>query len=160
MNASEVRQKHKDYLFPATANYYAEPIVVDRAKGLRVTDKDGRTYLDFFGGILTVSLGHCEERIAGRVREQMGRLQHTSTLYPNEHIVGLAERLAELTPGALRKSFFTNSGSEADETAIALARMHTGTLEIVALRHGYSGRTLVASNLTAHASYRHGQFRK
>lgn len=154
MTSEEVRRKHKEWLFPATANYYAEPIVIDRAKGLRVTDKDGRTYLDFFGGILTVSMGHCEPRITGRVTEQLQRLQHTSTLYPNEWIVGLAERLAQITPGALRKSFFTNSGSEADETAIALARMHTGVLEIVALRHGYSGRTLVASNLTAHAAWR------
>jgi 4-aminobutyrate aminotransferase-like enzyme len=84
----------------------------------------------------------------------MKRLQHTSTLYPNVPIVSLAEKLAQITPGRLQKSFFTNSGSEAVETAILLAQLYTGSHEIIALRHGYSGATLLTMNITAHGNYR------
>jgi 4-aminobutyrate aminotransferase len=154
MDAKTVREKHAQFLFPSVINYYKEPLVFERGEGTRLVDVDGRSYLDFFGGILTVSLGHCHGRVTSRVIEQLGRLQHTSTLYPNEAIVSLAERLAQLTPGRLRKSFFTNSGTEADETAVMLARLHTGHHDVVALRHCYSGRSMLAIALTAHAAWR------
>jgi 4-aminobutyrate aminotransferase len=154
MDAKTVREKHAQFLFPSVINYYKEPLVFERGEGTRLVDVDGRSYLDFFGGILTVSVGHCHPRITGRIVEQLKRLQHTSTLYPNEPIVSLAERLAQLTPGRLRKSFFTNSGTEADETAVMLARLHTGQHDVVALRHCYSGRSMLAIALTAHAAWR------
>ncbi|HET6611020.1 MAG TPA: aspartate aminotransferase family protein, partial [Kofleriaceae bacterium] len=154
MDAKTIREKHDELLFPCVANYYEEPIVIDRAKGISVFDVDGREYLDFFGGILTVSLGHCQEDVVTAVRDQVARLGHVSTLYPTEGLVRAADRLARLTPGKLKKSFFSNSGTEADETAVMLAKIHTGRQEIIALRHGYSGRSMLAGTLTAHASWR------
>ena len=156
MKRDEVLQKHKQYLFPCVVNYYAQPLVVDHARAQYIFDTDGRRYLDFFGGILTISVGHCNEKVTGKVKAQIDRLQHTSTLYPNQAIVALAEKLAQITPGKLQKSFFTNSGTEANETAVLLARMATGSFEVVALRHGYSGHSLVAKSLTGQAPWRRG----
>ena len=114
----------------------------------------GNKYLDFFGGILTVSVGHCNPKITSKVNAQVNRLQHTSTLFPTEHIVALAEKIAQITPGNLQSSFFTNSGTEANEAAILLARMATGSFDVVALRHAYSGGSALAKAVTAHAPYR------
>ena len=155
MDGKTVREKQAKYLLESTINYYAEPIAFSRGKGVTLTDTEGRDYLDFFGGILTVSLGHCHEPIAARVAEQVRTLQHTSTLYPNEWIVALAEKMAQITPDGLNRSFFTNSGTEADETAILMAKMHAGGAgDILALRHCYSGRSMLAINLCAQAGWR------
>ncbi len=149
-------QKHKEFLFPCVANYYKEPLVIDRGEGCYLYSKDGKKYLDFFGGILTVSIGHCNPKVTEKINEQTKKLQHTSTLYPTENIVKLAEKLAKITPGKLQKSFFTSSGTEAVETAIFMAQHFTGNQEIIALRHGYSGRSFLAMSLTAHSAWRHG----
>lgn len=154
MDAATVRAKHKEFLFPCVANYYEEPIVLSEGQGSFVRDVDGREYLDFFGGILTLGLGHCHPDVVAAVQQQVATLGHTSTLYPTEQIVSVAERLARVTPGRLKKSFFTASGTEADETAILLAKIFTGRQEIIALRHGYSGRSLTALSLTGHAQWR------
>jgi 4-aminobutyrate aminotransferase len=160
LSPEEVRAKHKELLFPNIANYYKKPLVLDRAAGLSVWDVEGREYLDFFGGILTVSVGHCHPRVVSAIAEQAKRLGHTSTLYQNEAMVSFAERMSRLTPierkdGRAPKVFFTNSGSEADETALVTARLFTGSNEVMALRYGYSGRTAVGMTLTAHAGWRH-----
>ncbi len=152
--ASEIREKHARYLWPSVANYYQEPIALQSGNGLRLRDYDGKEYLDFFGGILTVSIGHCDPRVTEPLKAQIDRLGHVSTLFPTLPIVELAERLARLAPGELSKSFFTASGTEADETAVALAQVYTGAQEIIALRHGYSGRSMLAQSLTAHAPWR------
>ncbi len=152
--AADVRAKHKQYLLGAVGNYYAEPVVLDSGRGMRVRDVDGREYLDFFGGILTVSIGHCDPRVTTPLKAQIDRLGHVSTLYPTVPIVELAERLARITPGKLQKCMFTASGTEADETAVVLAQVYTGAQEIIALRHGYSGRSILAQSLTAHSAYR------
>ena len=149
-----IREKHEEYLFPATIQYYAEPIVLTEGKGLRVRDADGNEYLDFFGGILTVSVGHANEKVNAAVRAQLDRLSHVSTLYPTLPAVELAERLARITPGPLKQSCFTASGTEADETAVMMAQLATGSTEVVALRHGYSGRSMLAQSLTGHSSWR------
>ncbi len=152
--SAEVRAKHKKFLFASVANYYEEPVVLESGKGSRLKDLDGKTYLDFFGGILTVSLGQANERVNAALHAQIDRLGHVSTLYPTLPIVELAEKLVGTAPGKLDKAFFTASGTEADETAVALAQMYTGRQELIALRHGYSGRSLLAQSLTAHARYR------
>ena len=154
MNSKDIRDRHAQYLFPAVANFYAEPVVIDKASGCTVTDADGKEYLDWFGGILTVSVGHCHPEITEKVAAQARKLVHTSTLYPTGPMVDLAERLAGDTPGKLQKSFFTSSGTEADETAMMLARLHTGNNDIIALRHAYAGRSLLNTNITAHAPWR------
>ncbi len=156
LKTGEILAMHKEYLFPSVANYYKEPLAIDHGEGLYVYDPEGKKYLDFFGGILTISVGHCNPKVTSKINEQVNKLQHTSTLYPNEKIVALAKKLAEITPGELKKSFFTNSGTEADETAIFLAKHYTGNQEIIALRHSYSGRSLLAMSLTGHAPWRHG----
>lgn len=154
MDSNTARAKHKEFLFPCVANYYDEPVVLTRAEGTHAFDAEGRDYLDFFGGILTVSLGHCHPEVVDAVHQQMQTLGHTSAVYATEPQLRVAETLAKLTPGKLKKSFFTNSGTEADETAVMLAKIYTGQQEIIGLRHGYHGRSALNVSLTAHAPWR------
>ena len=156
LSSDEVIAKHNEYLFPSVFNYYKKPLVIDRGKGVYVYDPEGNKYLDFFGGILTVSVGHCNPKVTEKINEQVNKLQHVSTLYPTKNIGLLAEKLAEITPGKLKKSFFTNSGTEADETALFFAMQYTGSQEVIALRHSYSGRSLFAMSLTGNSTWRHG----
>src|SRR3984957_4382754 len=152
--SEEVVRKHKEYLWPAVTNFYKEPLVADHASMQYVWDIEGRKYLDFFGGILTISVGHTNPKVTGPVKAQIDRLQHLSTLYPNEAIVALAEKVAQITPGALQSSFFTSSGTEANEAAILLARMATGSYDVVALRHAYSGGSSLTKGMTGQAPWR------
>ncbi len=145
---------HREYLFQAVRPYYEEPVVLERGEGTRVWDADGTAYLDFFAGILTTSVGHCHPRVVEAVQAQAARLGHTSTLYVTGPQVEAARRLAALAPGELKRSFFTNSGSEAIETALTLARIHTGRSEVIALRQAYHGRSQMASAVTAQAPWR------
>lgn len=149
-------KKQKDYLWPCVATYYQEPLVLERGEGMHVWDDAGKRYLDCFGGVLTVSVGHANARVVKAATEQLSKLSHTSTLYVNRPQTDLAVKLAEIAPGKLKKSFFTNSGSEADETALVLARLYTGRQEIIALRHCYSGRTMAAMSVAGHSTWRHG----
>ena len=153
-NADDVRSKHSEFLWPSQATYYDESLVLERGSGMHVEDADGTRYLDFFGGILTVSIGHCDSRVTGPLKAQIDRLGHVSTLYPTAPVVDLAERLAGITPGRLQKTYFTGSGSEADDTAVVLAQLFTGSQEVIALRHGYSGRGTLSQALTGHATWR------
>jgi 4-aminobutyrate aminotransferase-like enzyme len=150
----QIESLQKEYLFPCVGTYYEKPLTLVRGKGMYLTDAQGTEYLDFFGGILTVSVGHCNEDVNRAVIEQNETLQHTSTLYINEPQVRMAKKLAEVTPGDLSKSFFTSSGTEANETAVLFARIATGNSDIIALRHAYSGRSEVTMNITAHAPWR------
>ncbi len=152
--AGEILTTYRDHVFGAVKPYYKDPIVVSEAEGVRVTDVDGREYLDLFAGILTTSVGHCHPNVVERVTEQMARLGHTSTLYVNEPHAEAARLLAGISPGSLSRTFFTNSGTEAVETAVMVACMYTGRSEVVALRHAYSGRSFLTTNITAHASWR------
>lgn len=154
MNSETIRRKHKQYLFPATKNFYKQSVVVAEGKNAYVKDLEDNTYLDFFGGILTVSIGHCNDEVNNAVKAQIDKLIHVSSLYPTIPIVELAEKLVNVTPGKLEKCFFTASGTEADETAVMLAQLYTGNSELIALRYGYSGRSLLAQSLTAHSSWR------
>ena len=154
MDKKEIIDKQKKYLFSCVATYYDEPLVVDHAKDQYVYDADGKEFLDFFGGILTVSVGHCNEKVTKAIDEQTHKVQHMSTLYANEPQVLLAEKLAQITPGRLEKSFFTNSGTEANETAVLLAQIHTQCQDVITLRHSYSGRSYLALSLSAQSSWR------
>ncbi|NMP22861.1 aspartate aminotransferase family protein [Sulfobacillus harzensis] len=151
---SDVTGRQREYLAPGVSTYYTDPLVLTRGDGRRVTDDMGRSYLDFFGGILTVSIGHAHPAVTAAVSEQAARLVHTSTLYVTEPMVDLAERLAAITPGKLKKSFFTTSGTEANETAITMAQLATGNQEVVTLRHSYSGRSQVGMGLTGQANWK------
>src|SRR5687767_11254078 len=91
--SAEVRAKHQELLFPSVGTFYEEPVCLDEGKGARLKDLDGREYLDFFGGILTVSVGQTHPKVNAAVKAQIDRLGHVSTLYPTVGIVELAERL-------------------------------------------------------------------
>src|SRR5579871_5566810 len=157
MNADEIVLAGQEFLFPAVFHYYREPLVVARAKNQFVYDADGRPYLDFFGGILTVSVGHCNDRVNAAIHAQVDTLQHVSTVFATEPQAALAKKIASLTPGRrLSKSFFTNSGTEANETAILAARCYTGSSEIIALRHSYHGRSAMGMALTGQSTWRIG----
>src|SRR5438093_587740 len=93
MDSQTVRAKHKEFLFPCVANYYAEPVVITEAHGSTVKDLDGREYLDFFGGILTAGIGHSHPDFVKRIQDQVARLVHTSSVYPTVEQVTVAERI-------------------------------------------------------------------
>ncbi len=161
MNAQEQRsslsdavRKHKEFLFPAVANYYQEPIALTHGEGEHVWDDQGNEYLDCFGGVLTVSLGHAHPRINAAWKDQVDKISHTSTLYANAPQGDLAEKLAEISPGKLKKSFFSNSGTEADDTAVLAAKLATGNQEIIVLRHSYAGRSATALSSVGHKTWR------
>jgi 4-aminobutyrate aminotransferase-like enzyme len=155
MNKDEIIRKYKEYLFPSVSTYFTEPLVTDHASMQYLWDAEGRKYLDFFGGIVTISVGHANPRVTTAIKNQVDKLQHASTVFPNEAIVALAEKIAQITPGKhLTKSYFTNSGTEANETAVQLARVHTGRFEIIALRHAYAGRSQLAQSITGQNTWR------
>jgi 4-aminobutyrate aminotransferase-like enzyme len=157
MTKQEILLAQKEFLFPAVFTYYKEPLVISHARDQYVWDADGNEYLDFFGGIVTVSVGHCNDQVNSRVQEQMDKLGHISPVFANEPQAALAKKLASITPaGALTKSFFTSSGSEANETAILAARCFTGSTEIIALRHSYHGRTQGTMGLTGQSQWKLG----
>lgn len=155
----ELLARQKKVLLPQQSKmllYGDNPIAVDHAKDQWLWDVEGNQYLDFFGGILTVSVGHCNDEVVEATYEQLKTVGHTSTLYINEITIQVAEKIAALTPGRLQHCFFTNSGTEADETAIMAARMYTGNSDIISLRHAYSGRSVSMMSMTAHQPWRLG----
>src|SRR5437867_8900962 len=153
-SAMSAAEKHRRYLFPCVTTYYEQPLTLVRGEGLHVWDDAGRRYLDCFGGVLTVSVGHCHPEVTEAIVRQAQTLVHTSTLYANPVLSDLAEALAQVLPGDLHRFFFSNSGTEADETAVALARVSTGVQEVVVLRYGYSGRSLMAVAASGQAPWK------
>ncbi len=154
MTRDEIIRKKKEFIFDCVTTYYKDPLVVDHAKGQFVCDIEGRQYLDFFGGIVTVSVGHSNPKVTENIKKQMDKVQHTSTAHLTEAMVALAEKMAAIAPGRLKKCYFTNSGSEANEVAVITARMYTGNQEILALRHGYSGHTQLTKSMTGMSTWR------
>src|SRR5258708_35755150 len=147
MTKDEILKKHKQYMFPDVFSYYYDPMVTDHASMQHVWDVEGNKYLDFFGGIVTISVGHANPRVTSKIKAQVDKLQHASMVFPNEAVVALAEKIAQITPGEISQSCFTTSGTEANETAIQLARMYTGRYQVVALRPGYSARSQLPQDL-------------
>ena len=152
--SAEIVHGQREYLLPSMLHMYAEPIALAEAEGVRVRDADGHEYLDLFSGILTTSVGHCNPRVVAAVTEQMNRLGHVSTLYATEIQVEAARKIADIAPGRLKRTFFTNSGTEAVETALMMACLATGRSEIIGLRVGYHGRSFMATSVTAHSGWR------
>jgi 4-aminobutyrate aminotransferase-like enzyme len=152
--AASAAEKHRRYLFPCATTYYEQPLTLVRGEGMHVWDDAGRKYLDCFGGVLTVSVGHCHPEVTDAIVRQVQTLVHTSTLYANPPLSDLAEALAQILPGDLDRLFLTNSGTEADETAVLLARVHTGVQEVIVLRYGYSGRSMMAMAASGQAPWK------
>jgi len=142
------REKFAEYMLPLAARC-VQPIAINRASGCTMVDDQGREYLDCFAGIAVVNAGHNHPKILEAARKQMERLVHCcSYVYPSAPVADLAERLAGITPGALKKSFFSNSGAEAIEGAMRLAKQATGRKEVVALGFSFHGRTVGTLSIT------------
>ena len=157
MNTTKtILEKQRQHLWPNHILYYEEPLPLERGEGMYVWDTDGNKYLDFFAGILTTSVGHSNPVVNEHIKAQVDQMLHTSTLYPNAAHVELAESLAEITPDGLDSFYFGATGTDADETAVLMAQIYTGNTEIIALRHGYSGKSQMAMSLTGQASWRMG----
>jgi alanine-glyoxylate transaminase/(R)-3-amino-2-methylpropionate-pyruvate transaminase len=155
----EVLALRQQYLTPGLLTYYRDPLLVVEGHMQYLWDEQGKQYLDAFAGIVTVSVGHCHPEIVEKVREQVGRLQHVTTIYLHPTIGQFGELLAEHFPSGsgLTQTYFTNSGSEANEIAILSAREFTGNQEVVSLRNGYHGGTSATMGLTAHSTWKFKQ---
>src|SRR5438067_13508541 len=152
----EVLALRRQYLTPGLITYYRDPLLIVEGKMPYVWDETGKRYLDAFAGIVTVSVGHCHPYVVEKVREQVGRLQHTTTIYLHPTIGLFGKKLAEHMPAGsdLSISYFTNSGSEANEIAILMSREYTGNQDVIALRGGYHGGTQATMGLTAHGIWK------
>ncbi len=150
---AELLARHRAVLPSWLALYYNEPIELVDGKGCRVVDAEGREYLDFFGGILTTSIGYNIPEVVEAVQSQAGRMVHTSTLYLIRSQVELAERIAARSgiPGA--KVFFTNSGTEANEAALLFATSARRSNQVIALRNSYHGRSFAAMGITGNRGW-------
>jgi 4-aminobutyrate aminotransferase len=145
--------RHRAVMPPWLTLYYDEPIGLSHGEGCRVTDLEGRDYLDFFGGILTTMVGHAVPEIVEAVRAQAGRLLHSSTLYLMEQQVALAERIAALSRIPDARVFFTTSGTEANEAALLLATSRRRSNQVLALRGSYHGRSYATMGVTGNRSW-------
>jgi len=132
-------------------------VPVKRAEGCTIEDYDGNEYLDIFAGISVTNVGHGNEAVVDAAKSQLEDFVHgCSYVHPSEPVANLAEEIARISPGDLQKTFFCNSGTEAVEGAIKLARKYTGSKEVIALEMGFHGRTLGSLALTGNKSYKSG----
>lgn len=129
----------KKYLSPCLFHHFKEPVMITEGKMQYLFDEKGRRYLDAFAGIVTVSVGHCHPEVVAAVNKQNELLQHTTTIYLNNQIAEYAKELADKMPGDLKVVYFVNSGSEANDMALMLARAHTHNYDMICLRNGYHG---------------------
>ncbi len=152
----EVIATRREYITPALVTYYREPLMIVEGKMQYLFDEKGRRYLDAFAGIVSVSVGHCHPKVIEAVREQNERLQHTTTIYLHPNIAMFAKKLASTFPknSGLGVVYFVNSGSEANEVAMLMARAFTGNFDVIALRNAYHGGSQLAMGLTAHGTWK------
>jgi len=148
MKTKNILNKRTKYMFPLVEPYFKEPLYLIKARGQFVYDNNNKKYLDAYSGVATVNFGHSCPEIIKAVIEQIKMIQHTSLLFLTDPVVKLAEQLAKDTPEGLSKSFFLNSGSEAVEMAILLAKMYTHKSEIIAFQYGYHGCSSAANSVT------------
>ena len=147
-------EKKKKYIMPCLAHFYKEPRQFVRGSMQYLYDSEGKKYLDCFAGVSVINCGHCNPEINKKVTEQVNTLQHVCNIYLTENFVNLAEKLAEVTPGNLQKSFFCSTGTEANEGAALLAQIYTGKSEFIALKNGLHGRTKLTMSLTGIGMWR------
>jgi alanine-glyoxylate transaminase/(R)-3-amino-2-methylpropionate-pyruvate transaminase len=151
----EVLALRKRYVNPAVFTLYREPLMVVEGHMQYLFDETGRRYLDLFGGIVTVSCGHCHPKIVRAIEEQVRTIQHTTTIYLHPNVARLAEKLASKMPAGLEVTYFVNSGSEANDLAVTMARLYTGNDDVIALRNAYHGGSPTAMSLTSHHTWKY-----
>ena len=150
---SELLARHKEVLPAWMALYYSDPIAIVDGEGRRVRDAEGNEYLDFFGGILTTMSGYKVPEVVEAIKAQADRMLHTSTLYLIESQIELAEKIAELSGIPDAKVFFTNSGTEANDTALMLATQYRKSNQVLAIRGSYHGKSHSAIAITGQRSW-------
>lgn len=136
---AEVQALRRRYAHPALFAFYREPLLIVEGHMQYLFDETGRRYLDLFAGIATVACGHSHPAVVARVQEQAATLQHASSIYLHPNLPTLAARLAAKLPPGLDVTYFVNSGSEANDLAVMMARLYTGNTDVIALRNGYHG---------------------
>lgn len=144
----EIIKKKKEYIIPCLYHFYQDPPQMVKGEGQYLYDSTGKKYLDFYAGVSVINAGHCHPEITERICQQVKTLQHVCNIYLTQPMLELAEKLAEITPGRLKKSFFCNSGTEANEGALLLAKIATGRSEFLALQDGLHGRTYLTMSVT------------
>ncbi|MDR0269199.1 aspartate aminotransferase family protein [Paenibacillus sp.] len=154
LESKTVQELRSSFFYPCTQHFYQQPPLIVRGTMQYLFDNHGKRYTDFFAGVSVVACGHCNPAIAEASADQLQRLQHTSTIYLTEPNVLLAQRLAGLLPGNLSRTFFVNSGTEANEGALLLARRHTGRKDFIALEHSLHGRSHLTMEVTGLAMWR------
>ncbi|GII89779.1 aspartate aminotransferase family protein [Sinosporangium siamense] len=156
---SDLLARHRAVIPNWVAVYYDEPIEIVSGKGNRVVDASGKTYLDFFAGILTNMIGYDVPEVREAVERQLATgVVHTSTVYLLRGQVELAEKIAKLSGIKDAKVFFTNSGTEANETALLLATYARKTDQVLAMRQSYHGRSFGAIGVTSNRSWKNNSY--
>jgi 4-aminobutyrate aminotransferase len=150
---SALHARHQAVMPDWLATYYRQPIELTHGEGRHVWDAQGNRYLDFFGGILTTMTAHALPEVTAAVREQAGKILHTSTLYLSRQAVDLAERIARLSGIPDARVFFTTSGTEANDTALLLATTYRRSNQILALRNSYHGRSFTTIGITGNTAW-------
>ena len=153
MRNASLLERHRNVLPKWMALYYDEPISLARGEGRTVWDGEGREYLDFFGGILTTMTAYNPPEVVAALRDQAGKMLHSSTLYLIESQIELAEKIARLSGIPDAKVFFTNSGSEANDAALMMATAYRASNQVLAMRHSYHGRSFATVPVTGTASW-------
>ncbi|MBQ1249281.1 MAG: aspartate aminotransferase family protein [Selenomonadales bacterium] len=149
-----ILEKKKEYIMPCLGHFYQEPMQLVRGDMQYLYDSTGKEYLDCFAGVSVINCGHCNPAITDRICEQVKTLQHVCNIYLTDPFVRLAERLAEVTPGDLKKTFFCSTGTEANEGAALLATVATNNSEFISLRNGLHGRTKLTMSMTGISMWR------
>nr|XP_043635719.1 alanine--glyoxylate aminotransferase 2 homolog 2, mitochondrial-like [Erigeron canadensis] len=152
--AEEIARKRKEFLSPSMFCFYKKPLNIVHGKMQYLFDENGRRYLDGFGGIATVNCGHCHPDVVRAIINQTTNIQHSTILYLNHAIADFAEALASKMPGDLKVVFFTNSGTEANELAMMIARLYTGCQDIISLRNAYHGNAAGTMGATAMCNWK------
>jgi alanine-glyoxylate transaminase/(R)-3-amino-2-methylpropionate-pyruvate transaminase len=150
----EVLALRRRHVNPAVFTLYREPLMIVEGKMQYLFDETGRRYLDLFAGIVTVSCGHCHPKVVQRVQEQTDRLQHTTTIYLHPNLPLLAQKLASKMPEGLDVTYFVNSGSEANDLAVTMARLYTGNFDVIAVRNAYHGGSPSSIGMTSHHTWK------
>jgi alanine-glyoxylate transaminase/(R)-3-amino-2-methylpropionate-pyruvate transaminase len=151
----EVMALRQQYVSPVVFTLYRDPLMIVEGKMQYLFDESGRRYLDFFAGIVTVSCGHCHPKVVRRVQEQVATLQHATTIYLHPNLSLLARKLATKMPPGLDVTYFVNSGSEANDLAITMARLFTGNSDVIAVRNAYHGGSPSSLALTSHHTWKY-----
>lgn len=149
-----ILEKKKKYIMPCLAHFYKKPREFVKGEMQYLYDSEGRKYLDCFAGVSVINCGHCNPEISSKVAKQVQTLQHVCNIYLTENFVNLAERLAQVTPGDIQKTFFCSTGTEANEGSCLLAEIYTKSSEFIALRNGLHGRTKLTMSLTGIGMWR------